>query len=443
MQVISVLFAVLVVLYTVIAVADQISIQCGIYTPLFAATFVGFLLGDLQTGLIIGATLQLMTLGVATYGGATVPDYLSGAIMGTTYAIISGEGAEYGIALAIPIGLLLTQMDILGRMCNSFFQHYADRCAEKGDYRGVERANLLGFLTWAMSRVIPVMVGLIFGEAVVNSINAFIPAWFMTGLKTAGAILPAMGMAILMRYLPLKKYCAYFIIGFVMPAYAGSMFSVMAAALLVLALTADNIRDRLFGTKLEAAPGKRFCYSDPGFMFLGLMAEELDEASLDESFREHIFAPLGLADTSYHPRGEIGRFIPQEHSGERGWICGKVHDSKAYLMGESGSAGLFSTLGDMLHFVSAWLNRDERLLSRELFEKVEHTCQFGRTYGWSAEYGPGTLYHTGFTGTSILMDVREGEGFVLLTNRIHRMRSTSPTGRTACGWIRSKAPTIP
>ena len=67
-------------------------------------------------------------------------------------------------------------------------------------------------------------------------------------------------------------------------------------------------------------------------MFLGLMAEELDEASLDESFREHIFAPLGLADTSYHPRGEIGRFIPQEHSGERGWICGEVHDSKAYLM---------------------------------------------------------------------------------------------------------------
>ena len=57
---------------------------------------MGLLLGDLQTGLIIGATLQLMTLGVATYGGATVPDYLSGAIMGTTYAIISGEGVEIG-----------------------------------------------------------------------------------------------------------------------------------------------------------------------------------------------------------------------------------------------------------------------------------------------------------------------------------------------------------
>lgn len=238
MQEISAFIILILLLYTTVAVADQISIQCGLYSPLFAATFTGLLLGDLPTGLTIGATLQLMTLGVATYGGATIPDYLSGAIMGTAYAIISGEGAEYGIAVAIPIGLLLTQMDILGRMSNSFFQHYADRCAEKGDYRGVERANLLGLIPWVLSRVIPVALGLMFGEAVVNSVNALIPAWFMTGLKTAGAILPAMGMAILMRYLPLKKYYPYFILGFVMLAYAGSVFTVMAAALVGFALAA-------------------------------------------------------------------------------------------------------------------------------------------------------------------------------------------------------------
>lgn len=241
MQGVSILIAIVLILYTIIAVIDQISIQCGLYTPLFAAVITGALLGDLQTGLVIGATLQLMTLGVATYGGATVPDYLSGAIMGTTYAIISGQGAEYGIALAIPIGLLLTQMDILGRMANSFFQHYADRCAEKGDYKGVERANLLGIIPWTLSRVIPVALGLCFGEAVVNSINAIIPAWFMTGLKTAGAILPAMGMAILMRYLPIKKYYAYFIIGFVMIAYGGATFTVMAAALIGFALAALHL----------------------------------------------------------------------------------------------------------------------------------------------------------------------------------------------------------
>lgn len=237
---INIVLILVLIAYTVIGILDQISIQIGPYTPLFAATVTGALMGNPELGLTIGATLQLMTLGVATYGGATVPDYLTGAILGTAYAIISGEGFEYGIAIAIPVGLLLTQLDILGRMSNSFFQHYADRCIEKGNIKGVELANVLGALPWILSRVIPVFVGLYFGEAVVTAINSFIPAWFMQGLKAAGAILPAMGMAILMRYLPLKKYFAYFIIGFVMIAYGKSVFSLLAVALVGLALAFIN-----------------------------------------------------------------------------------------------------------------------------------------------------------------------------------------------------------
>lgn len=86
-------------------------------------------MGDVGMGLKVGATMQLMTLGVATYGGATVPDFLSGSIMGTAFAIMSGQGDEYGIALAVPIGLLLTQLDVFGRMANVIFQHRAERCA--------------------------------------------------------------------------------------------------------------------------------------------------------------------------------------------------------------------------------------------------------------------------------------------------------------------------
>lgn len=219
-------------IYTIIGVLDQISIQIGIYTPLFAAAFTGFLLGDIKSGLLIGATLQLATLGVATYGGATVPDYLSGAIIGTAYTIISGKGVEYGIAIAVPIGLLLTQLDILGRMSNVIFQHKADKYAENGDYRGVEICNILGIIPWTLSRLIPVSIGLIFGDTVITTINAFIPNWFMNGLKAAGALLPAMGIAILMSYLPLKSYFPYFIIGFVAIAFSSGNMSVLGIALL-------------------------------------------------------------------------------------------------------------------------------------------------------------------------------------------------------------------
>ena len=68
------------------------------------------------------------------------------------------KGAEYGIGVAVPIGLLLTQLDILGRMANTFFQHKADRYAEEGNYKGVERCNVLGIFPWTISRVIPVLL---------------------------------------------------------------------------------------------------------------------------------------------------------------------------------------------------------------------------------------------------------------------------------------------
>lgn len=156
--------------------------------------------------------------------------------MGTAFAIISGQGAEYGIGLAVPIGLLLTQFDVFGRMANTFFQHKAAACIENVDTAGIERYHLMGSLTWFISRALPLFIGLFFGEAIVIAINEFIPAWFMTGLSMAGSMLPAMGIAILLKYLPIKKFSPYFILGFVLMAYAASIFSVLGVALIGLAL---------------------------------------------------------------------------------------------------------------------------------------------------------------------------------------------------------------
>ncbi len=185
---ISVIAIIFLSLYVGLGQLDALSLKTGLYSPVFGGAVTGLVLGDLKTGLIVGATLQLATLGVATYGGATVPDFLSGSVMRTAYAIISGRGAAYGIGLAIPIGLLLTQMDILARLANTYFQNHATKEAEKVNYTAVERDNLYGIISWVLSRAIPVFIGLTFGAAVVKAINNWIPTWLMNGLKTAGII---------------------------------------------------------------------------------------------------------------------------------------------------------------------------------------------------------------------------------------------------------------
>ena len=82
----------------------------GTVKPTMAGFFAGLILGDIQTGLIVGGTLNLLVLGVGNFGGASIPDYMTGALLGTAFAIESGKGAEFGVTLAIPIGLLMTQI---------------------------------------------------------------------------------------------------------------------------------------------------------------------------------------------------------------------------------------------------------------------------------------------------------------------------------------------
>lgn len=184
----------------------------------------------------------------------------------------------------------------------------------------------------------------------------------------------------------------------------------------------ENLLDYLYTTPREREAEEGFLYSDVGFILLGKIIESLDETTLEETFRENIFNPLGMKDTSYFVQGSRERCIPTECTEQRGCICGEVHDSKAHLLGQCGSAGLFSTLEDVAKFVKAYLEHSRHLFGEEMFEKLCSTIKFERTLGWSKEYGRDTLYHTGFTGTSVLMDLKNRKGFVLLTNRVHPSR---------------------
>lgn len=94
--------------------------------------------------------------------------------------------------------------------------------------------NLMGIIPTSLSRMIPVFLALVFGTKFVQTIVNNLPMWLMDGLKTAGGILPALGIAILLRYLPLSKNFAFLLIGFFLAAYL--KVPVMGAAIIGLAM---------------------------------------------------------------------------------------------------------------------------------------------------------------------------------------------------------------
>jgi len=215
----------------------------GVRTPIITGIIAGLCVGDLATGLAVGSVMLINSLGFYTYGGATIPDFITGTIFGTVVGSKAGN-IDAGIVVAQGIALLMSQMDILGRATTTVFQHLAEGALAKNSIAKMELYTILGTLPWILSRAIPVVLGMILIDNVVVLTNfATSVNWIANGLKVVGKILPAVGFALLLSYMDLKKYWPFFIIGFVLYAYAG--MGTIALALVGLAAASFFVKGGL------------------------------------------------------------------------------------------------------------------------------------------------------------------------------------------------------
>ena len=218
----------LLTLYSAYQICDELTIVSSAGSPVYAGFITGLVMGDLGTGLYIGAALQLTVLGVGTFGGASRIDATSGAVLATAFSVAQGIKPEIAIAtIAVPVAGLLTYFDILGRMTTTYFAHRVDAAIERFDYKGIERNYLLGAVPWALSRALPVFLALTYGGAYVQSIVDFVEQykWIANGLTLAGRMLPGLGFAILLHYLPVKRHLHYLALGFGLTAMLTVLYS--------------------------------------------------------------------------------------------------------------------------------------------------------------------------------------------------------------------------
>ena len=218
----------LLTLYSAYQICDELTIVSSAGSPVFAGFITGLIMGKPVTGLFIGGSLQLFVLGVGTFGGASRIDATSGAVLATAFSVAQGIKPELAIAtIAVPVATLLTYFDILGRMTTTYFAHRVDAAIERFDYKGIERNYLLGDLPWALSRALPVFLALAFGGAFVQAIVDGVAGvkWLAAGLTLAGRMLPGLGFAILLRYLPVKRNLHYLALGFGLTAMLTVLYS--------------------------------------------------------------------------------------------------------------------------------------------------------------------------------------------------------------------------
>lgn len=247
----------LLTLYSAYQILDELTINSSAGSPVFAGFITGLVMGDLKTGLFIGGSLQLVVLGVGTFGGASRIDATSGAVLATAFSVATGIKAELAIsAIAVPVAALLVYTDVLGRFSTTYFAHRIDAAVEKFDYKGVERNYLLGAIPWGLSRAFPVFLALWLGGDAVKAFSDWLAnnaQWIADGLILAGKMLPGVGFAILLRYLPVKKNLHYLGLGFAITAMLKVVFDYIST-LATASSAVKPIAKALGGAKFEGLP---------------------------------------------------------------------------------------------------------------------------------------------------------------------------------------------
>ena len=189
----------------------------------------------------------------------------------------------------------------------------------------------------------------------------------------------------------------------------------------------------------RSPPGTRYVYSDLSLIVVGKVLERVTGRSLPDLVATDVTGPLGLRDTMYNPPEELlPRIAPTQHvGGSRGLIWGQVHDSTSwYLGGTAGHAGVFSTARDLAVFAQALLNGgrygDRRVLREDSVRAMTTNWNaaipgadrgLGLDVNKPAFMGllatPHTVGHTGYTGTSLVIEPASRSFVLLLTNRVH------------------------
>lgn len=233
----SLIQVLLVAVFAFIAAIDQFSFLESLYQPIVSGAVIGAILGDLQTGLIVGGTYQLMTIGNMPVGGAQPPNAVIGGIMAVVFAISTKLDATAAVGLAVPFALIGQYCVTILFTVMSPLMSKADKYADNADTAGIDKLNYLAMGALGLFFAVVIVIGLIGGSAAGTALNEFSQsaAWFMGGLSAAGGMMRYVGFAILLRIMLSNDFWGIYFAGFALATIVGSMEALAGPALLIIA----------------------------------------------------------------------------------------------------------------------------------------------------------------------------------------------------------------
>jgi mannose/fructose/N-acetylgalactosamine-specific phosphotransferase system component IIC len=233
-------------LVAMFGLSDSKFFYCMFQRPIITASLTGLVLGDFQTGVIIGGTLELVWMGFMNIGASIPAEVVTGSVIGTAFGILSKGGVDLALVIAIPVALLGSYIKTVLYTFLSWFVHRADKFADNGDLNGVNRVHIITGWIIILSLGILTFVAILVGSDAMTSFIDSLPQNVIQGFSVANGMLVAVGFGMLLNVMSTKKLIPFYFLGFILAAYlkVDTMFVAILAAIIAIV--------RLYGKNDEA-----------------------------------------------------------------------------------------------------------------------------------------------------------------------------------------------
>ena len=240
----SVISIILVVLVAFLAGMEGILDEFQFHQPLVACTLIGLVTGNLEAGIVLGGTLQMIALGWANIGAAVAPDAALASVASAIILVLGGQGVKgvpSAIAIAVPLAVAGLFLTMIVRTIAVPIVHLMDAAAEEGNIRKVEMWHIIAVCLQGVRIAVPAAALLFIPAQTVQSFLESMPAWLTDGMAIGGGMVVAVGYALVINMMATKEVWPFFVIGFVVAAISQLTLIALGALGVALALIYLNL----------------------------------------------------------------------------------------------------------------------------------------------------------------------------------------------------------
>ncbi|EOS7838132.1 PTS mannose/fructose/sorbose transporter subunit IIC [Enterococcus hirae] len=240
----SIISMILVVFVAFLAGMEGILDEFQFHQPLVACTLIGLVTGNLEAGIVLGGTLQMIALGWANIGAAVAPDAALASVASAIILVLGGQGVRgvpSAIAIAVPLAVAGLFLTMIVRTIAVPIVHLMDAAAEEGNIRKVEMWHIIAVFLQGIRIAIPAGALLFIPAQTVQSFLESMPAWLTDGMAIGGGMVVAVGYALVINMMATKEVWPFFVIGFVVAAITQLTLIALGALGVALALIYLNL----------------------------------------------------------------------------------------------------------------------------------------------------------------------------------------------------------